>query len=166
VGELRAVVPTGLDDTRLQIVIDREEEMMIARCGPNYDGSAVEALVAGGRPSLFLTRRVDRVVQLAEYSRLDSVATELDENDVYVLGDRGQLIRLPEGTKWLPHVAIRYVPADDNEERRDVLIELVRIALNRTAFKSENIAGEYSYQAPDWERERQRLYRRLLLGDI
>jgi hypothetical protein len=47
--------------------------------------------------------------------------------------------------------------------RAQVIIDLVRIVIERTAMKSESIAGEYSYTAPDnWEAEFRKAMKRLV----
>jgi hypothetical protein len=57
---------------------------------------------------------------------------------------------------------VTYKPLDDRLKRAQVIIDLARLVIERTAMKSENIAGEYSYTAPDdWEREFRRAMRKL-----
>ncbi len=74
---------------------------------------------------------------------------------------RGQLERYPDGMKWGARIVVEYVPLDENSRRRDAIIEIVRLTLERTAMKSESLSGDYSYTAPDWAAEREKIMRGL-----
>ena len=51
---------------------------------------------------------------------------------------------------------------DEREKRRQVVIDLVRLVLERTSFGAEGIPGDYYYQqAPNWEAERRKIMRRI-----
>ena len=158
VAEARALVKTGLSDPDLQSVINREEALMTQTFGAHYvdaNTTVVETLYGGGA-SLFLRRRLASVASIVEDTET------LTATDYRLWGGQGRIERLPTGTKWLTvPIVVTYVPADDNLQRKAALIELVRLTLERTPMQSESIAGEYSFSAPDWERERVRLIRRL-----
>jgi hypothetical protein len=98
--------------------------------------------------------------------RLGGSATTLTVTQYHVKTDQGRLIRLPEGTYWGCAIAVTYVPADDRPLREQVLIDLVRLTLERTAMQGESVAGEYSYTAADWEAQRRTLYRKLEFPSI
>jgi len=166
--ELRALVQTGLDDADLQRIIDREEAEVIAQYGAHYTDAStpVSEVVSGGGCNLFLKRRISAVSSIAEASTLGGTATTLTASQYYVWPGQGRITRLPEGTAWGSQVTVSYVPADDRPLRRQVLIELVRLALEQTAMQSESVAGEYSYQAPDWETKRKRLLKRIGLPNF
>jgi len=164
IAEVRALVSNALTDTQLQAVIDREESLLIMRCGAHYvdtDTRITETLY-GGVLNLYLSRRLTSVYRVTE----DSVVLSQTDDDFRVRLNEGRLERLPAGTAWGDEISVIYVPYDDNEHRKQVLIELVRFAIERTAMRSENVAGEYSYQSPDWERERARLYRQLTFRGV
>lgn len=166
IDELRAQVSTDLDDTQLQTVIDREETEVIRRYGAHYDGSAITEVCDGGACGVYLKRRIGSVSAITEAQSLGGTQTTLTSTQYYAVANEGRIIRLSEGTRWGRYVSVSYVPQDDSNLRKQVLIELVRQALEQTAMKSENIAGEHSYQAPDWEAQRRALYRRLMLPNI
>jgi hypothetical protein len=168
VATLRAQVQTGLDDTQLAALIEREEAEVIARYGAHYtDGmTAISEVCDGSGCTVYLKRRVGSVVSITEAQQLGGTATTLTTSQYHVWPGQGRLGRLPEGTRWGRAVTVSYVPADDRPLRIQVLIELCRLALEQTTMKGESVAGEYSYQAPDWERARQRLYRRLAFPSI
>jgi len=168
VDELRAQVKTDLDDTQLQAVIDREEVEVIRRYGAHYvdSATAITEVCDGGGCSVWLKRRISSVSSITEAQSLGGTQTTLTSTQYYAVVGQGRIIRLTEGTSWGRYVSVSYVPADDSALRKQVLIELVRQALEQTTMKSENVAGEYSYQAPDWEQQRRALYRRLTLPNI
>lgn len=165
VSEARVLVPTALNDVQLQAVIDREEARMVQVCGANYvdtDTRITETIYSPESGYLYLKRRLTSVFRVTEDSEVLGAAD--DEYRAYL--DQGVLQRLPAGTEWGDEISVIYVPYDDNEHRKQVLIELVRLAIERTAMRRENVAGEYSYDAPDWERERARLYRQLIFRAV
>lgn len=163
VAELRAVVTSALTDAQLQTVLDREEREMIARTGPH--GGGVDGLTLTLRNPLglvmLLPRPLSQVISVAE-RQLPSDTPMIVPSDGYWL-DFGSLNRL--SGVWASFVTVVGIPAD-LDRRKSVLIELVRQALEQTALKSESVAGEYSWTAPDWERQRADLYRRLTFMSI
>ncbi len=122
-------------------------------CG---EGATV-TLEGEGKRKLYLRRKLTAVTSVTE----DDVA--LAATDYKVWGAQGTVERLPRGIRWGEEIAIVYTPANDNDTRKAVIIDLVRLALERTALKSESIAGEYSYSAPEWEAERTAVLNRLAL---
>lgn len=168
VEEVRDLVTTPLDDARLAAVIEREEQVVIERYGAHYvdeDTAITETHAGEGEKNLYLRRAISSVEDVEEKSSLTADAETLTEgDDFYVWADEGRLERL-YGT-WGAVVAVEYVPADDSVKRKQAIIELVRLALERTAMRSENVAGEYSYQAPDWEAERARIVRNLGFWEV
>lgn len=165
IAETRAIVTTSLTDSQLQAVIDREEARMVQVCGAHYvddDTRITETLYGEGGGNLYLKRRLSSVYRVTEDGSVLSAAN----GDFRSHLDQGRLERLPSGTSWGAEISAIYVPYDDNDHRAQVLIEMVRLAIERTAMRSENVAGEYSYNAPDWERERARLLRQLIFRAI
>jgi hypothetical protein len=159
VAEVRAMVTTGILDTPLQAIIDREEAIMVQRCGAHYADTStrITETVRGGYPLLHVAQKITSVYRVTE----DGTVLSQTDEDFRVWELEGMLERLPAGSVWGSVVAVIYVPYNDNERRKAVLIELVRLALDRMAMQSENVAGEYSFTAPDWEYERARLFRQL-----
>jgi hypothetical protein len=168
VDELRAQVNTGVDDTDLQMIIDREEAEIISRYGAHYvdANTAIVETCDGGGCSLYLKRRVLSVTSITEAQSLGGATTTLSSTQYYAYPGQGRIARLSEGTRWGRSVVVTYVPADDRPLRISVLIEIVRQALEQTAMAAESVAGEYSFTAPDWEKQRRRLYKRLEFPSI
>jgi len=163
-AEVRALVQTDKTDEQLQAIIDREEAEVVRLYGPHYvdEATTVTETIEGGTWSLCLRRRLSSVSSVTEKVLIGDDGTTLTENeDYFVWSGQGRLERLPQGASWGALVEVEYVPADDIDNRKAVIIELVRLALERTAMQQEDVAGEYSYKAPEWETERARLLRRL-----
>lgn len=151
IAEIRELIQTDRTDDQLRSIAAREEAMLIARVGPHGDGvTAVTTTATGAGGSLFLYRPVVSITSVG-----GTVWASLGSLTLYA--QQGRIA----GGRWDGGVEVVYVPADDREERRAALIDLIRLTLERTAMKSESVAGEHSYTAPDWEAERASIYRRL-----
>lgn len=156
VTELRALVETDRTDAELTAIIAREEAAMVRKLGPHGDGvSTVTGVATGYGGDLFLGRPVVSVTSVAgtAWASLGGLALYPGQGRV-------------TGGRYTGAVAVVYTPADDREERKAALIDLVRLTLARTAYKSESTAGEHSYSAPDWEAERAAIYRRLMFTSL
>jgi hypothetical protein len=168
VGELRDLVQTPVSDPDLSVIIEREEQAIIDRLGAHYaaDLDITEILPGEDGSSMYLRRALTSVSLLREKAAItDSSWTTLTVNShYYVWAAEGRIQRL--SGVWGALVEVTYTPADDNAARKAVIVELVRLALERTAMKSESVAGEYSYTSPEWELERSRLLRRLGFMEI
>ena len=167
IADVRALVQTSLSNENLQSIIDREEFEIVERFGAHYavtgetPASVTETLEGDAKRNLYLRRRIASVSAI-----IDDGAT-LTTSSYRLWGKQGRIERLPLGAAWGDVVQVTYVPYDDNLTRKAVIIELVRIALNRTAMKSESVSGEYSYTAADnWETERNKILRRLSMSDV
>lgn len=163
VSDVRAKVQTDLDDSALGDIIANEEAALSARLGAPPDGTTAitEVLINTEGGSLYTKRPVATVTSVTESSTLTSTPATLAATDYYLMGTRGQFIRLAGCVSWGQLVTVVYVPADSAALWKQVIIELVRIALEQTTMRQESVAGEYTYQAPDWNVARERQYRRL-----
>jgi hypothetical protein len=177
VAELKAQIRTSLTDTQAQAVIDREETEIVRRFGAHYvDGSTtVSETLEGGMKNLYLRRRLTSVTSITEYQTADATTGTLltAVSDYRVWAAQGRIQRMPSTNisgfgvgVWGAIVMLVYVPADDNDLRRTAIIDLCRLALERTALKSESIAGEYSYTAPDWTAARTEILEGLGFRDV
>jgi len=163
IPEVQAVLPSALDDRHLQEVVEREEAEIIKHYGAHYvDGSTplIEVHPGGGK-SLFLRRGITSVSEVQERLNVSDSPAIRASTDYFVWLEEGRLERLPVGAKWGLWVQVSYVPLDDRTQRKQVLLDLIRLALERQALQSESVAGEYSYSAPDWEEARAKLIRKL-----
>lgn len=158
IDEVRALVPTDLTNAQLQAVIEREEAIFVARYGAHYvdDDTEVEETIAAYGYDLFVSRPVTSITSVVSGSTTITAAA-------YTLYAGTGWLKLNSGM-WPASVVVTYVPANDNSLRKSVLIELIRLALSRTALKGESVAGEYSYSAPDWDAARAAIYRSYYFG--
>jgi hypothetical protein len=172
-AEAKALIKTSLSDVDLQVVITRAEAEVIGLYGAHFvTATSVSETLQGGDRSLYLRRRLTSVTSVTEYlTEDDTTGAVLTSGDYRVWQAQGRLQRLP-GTaasamlglgagRWGAVVTVSYVPADDTDVRKAAIVDLVRLALERTAMRSESVAGEYSYTAPDWTAARNEILNRL-----
>lgn len=157
-AQVRALLNTSLSDANLQTVIDRIEAQITEKIGaPQTDGHATEVskTLRGEGSNLFMPTEIYTITRIVE----DDVL--LDEDD-YQAWPGGVIERLPIGSYWGDRCEVVYKPTDDRLKRAQVIIDLVRLTIERTALKAESIAGEYSYTAPDnWDAEFRKAMKRL-----
>ena len=167
VAELKALVTSPLADEQLQAVIDRVEAEATVLIGSAYDGTAIDEVVAGGGCNLFLKRPVESISSVTEFSSLGDVtgSTLTDSSDFFIWASQGRLERL--GGNWGARAAVSYVPRDDRAQRKQAIIDLVRIVLTTTPLQRESLTGVGSYEKPDnWEAEKQRILGRLIFQGV
>jgi hypothetical protein len=159
-ADVQAQVETHLDPATIQEIVDWVEAQLTEEVGPPYDGNAISETHAGFGRNLFLARRVESVESVTESRALTGVGALVDATQYIVWADEGRLER--DGGIWGARVTVVYVPGDNRARWRQAVIDLVRLAIDRTALLSEGVAGEFSYQAPaNWEAERRKVARRL-----
>ena len=156
--DVKALINTAISEGDLQKVIDRVETQVTARIGaPQTDAleTQVARTVRGEGCNLFLPTEINSVVSIVE----DYIELTAEE---YRVWSAGVIERLPINASWGDRIVVTYKPADDRLKRTEVIIDLVRLVIEHTAMKSESVAGEYSYTAPDnWEAEFRRAMKRL-----
>jgi hypothetical protein len=157
-NDVRPLVNTGLTDDELQVVIDRIEADITARIGaPQTDAytTTLTKTLRGEGPHLFMPTEIYAVVSITE----DGAALAAGDYQTWAAG---VIERLPSDSNWGDRNVVVYKPVDDRLRRTQVIIDLARIVLERTAMKSEDIAGEYSFEAPDdWDAEFRKAIKRL-----
>lgn len=154
-------INTSLPDDDLQEIIDRIESQITARIGAPWTDdstpSSVTKTLRGSGMSLFLPTGIYQVTSIVE----DTVTLETSEYRVW--GNGGVIERLPVESNWGTVCVVTYKPMNDRFKRIPVIIDLLRLTLERTAMKSESIASEYNYQAPDnWDAEFRKAMKRLV----
>ncbi len=163
-AKVKALINTSLSDLVLQDVIDRIEAQITKRIGAPWTDDSTPAQIVktyrGEGPYLFTPTEIHSVVSIVEDG---STLTTED----YRTWAGGVIDRLPEGASWGDRCVLTYKPADDRLVRTQVIIDLVRLELERTAMKSESIAGEYSFTAPDdWDDQFRKAMRRLVFKAV
>lgn len=166
-AQFKAITPVTLSDTDLDGVIARVEAEITAAIGAPYSADLeLTETLAGRGADLFLLRPVSEIVTVTEYDSwiaADATATALEEDQDYVLWpDQGVLRRINGRSTWNVKTVVVYTPRDDLQLWRQVIIDLVRVDLARTAYRSESVGGAYSYTAPpDWDQVRGRIMNRI-----
>ena len=162
-SDARALINTGLTDPILQTVIDRVEAQITERIGaPQTDAmeTTIAKVLPGEGEFLFMPTEIYAVVSITE----DGNALSSDQYQTWA---GGVIERLPSDSHWGGRNTVVYKPSDDRKKRSQVIIDLVRLVLERTAMKGENIAGEYSYTAPDnWDDEFRKAMRKLYFKPV
>ena len=156
-ADVRALVKTSLTDEQLEAVIARVEASITERIGaPQDDGGNVETtLTLEGEGTLFFMP-----TEIASVTSITEDGVILDPSE-YRIWAGGQIERLPEDSRWGDRCVVVYKAADDRPKRIQAIIDLVRLYIERSAMKHESIAGEYAFDAPDWEAEIRKVIRRL-----
>ena len=166
-AQFKAITPVSLSVSDLNGVIARVEAEITSAIGAPYAATLdLTETLSGGVADLYLIRPVSEIGSVTEYDSwitADANSESLTEGAGFVLwADRGQLTRINDRATWDVKTVIVYTPRDDLKLRRQVIIDLVRVDLARTAYRSESVGGAYSYNAPpDWEATRRQIMRRL-----
>ena len=160
-AQVKMLVQSNLADEDLQAIIDRVESEITALIGPPQDDTqsvSMTETLAGGGKSLFVRRPVAAVISIVEDDE------SLTSDDYRVWSEEGRIERLPGGAYWGTVCVVTYAPVDERPKRTQAIIDLVRLMLERTSYRSESIAqGEYAYTSEgDWDAQRQRIIRRLM----
>ncbi|RPJ38663.1 MAG: hypothetical protein EHM35_04015 [Planctomycetaceae bacterium] len=156
-ADAKALISTSLSDANLQLVIDRVEAQIIEKIGaPQVDGmtTTLAKTMRGEGSYLFMPTEIHEIVSIVE----DMVTLDADQYQIWA---GGVIERLPSGS-WGDRIVVTYKPVDDRLKRKQVIIDLVRLVLERTALRQESVGGEYSYTAPsDWDAEFRKAMKRL-----
>lgn len=162
VAEARAQIETDVNDTALQALIDDAEAEIETRVGAI--SSQVDVIIEEKANLLFLTRRLDEAGDITSIVEENgSASTTLVASDYKVRGSRS-IERLSTGTNparyWAPIVTVTYAPHDDTVRRKQIAIDLVKLAIVYNGLSSERV-GDYSSAAKNYEEERSDLIDRL-----
>lgn len=162
IAQLRTLVNSSLTDEQLQFVLDDEDAQMREKLGDHADGAiSVIEQVMPRDGQLFLSRVIASVVSV-----VNDGGTTVAPSDYHVCAAQGRIEARAGAWSDAPFT-VTYLPVSDMAKRRRALIDLVRLRLERTVMKSESVAGEYSYAAPDnWQVEQARIYRTLIFMEI
>ena len=163
VAECQALVKTSLSSINLQALIDRIEKIIENKIGAyQVDGDTVTITetVEGKGEHIFVKVPFSTIVSITEDDNL------MDADDYQEWGKSGMVERLPEGESFGDVCVVVYKPVDQREERKQATIELVRLYAERTAMVSENVAGEYSFSAPDWDKAIKRELKNLCFTEV
>lgn len=165
-------VGVDMDAGDLQDLIDAEEALMIAKYGAHGDGvSSVTEIVRRTRNGVFLKRPIVSVTTVTTAAYPGATASTLLAANYYTWLAEGRIELFPGGVLWETDdreiVTVTYVPIDDRGIRKQVLLELLRIATMQPLTGAGKVSGlGYSIEgnttaAQDWDAARVRAYQRL-----
>ncbi|MBP6835278.1 MAG: hypothetical protein KA978_31120 [Deltaproteobacteria bacterium] len=158
--DARAILETDRTDAELSAIIAREEAEVIRRYGAAGDGATARSeTLLGGGVVLFLAKPLASVSGIQERPGIAHALQAVASTYYVAWPGEGRITRL--GGVWGAQVVVSYVPVDERDRYRQALIDLVRLTIERRAMRAESVAGEHSYTAPEWERERAAILRRL-----
>lgn len=128
VDELRALAPTTLADSAVQLLLGAAEEAITRAAGPYVDGYEVpgrtDTVLSVHGPLLGLSAPASSVVSVTERAGTGS-DDDLDAAD-YRLMAAGRILRRAAGW-WRPPVEVVYVPDDDLARRKVAQADLVKL---------------------------------------
>lgn len=160
-------VETDLSDTELELLIAEAQAEIVRRWGPDRDTEApITVTVDGGGAIVDLKRPLDadEDVVVVEHQGYGFVSASEDltlATDDYEIRNGGRtLARLSTGTnsshRWGYRASITYVPADDQPQRDEVVIKLVKLAIQHEEVSSERV-GDTQTSHLDYTEEREKL---------
>jgi len=130
--ELREHVETDLAEEALQRVIDANEKEIVRKFGAHT--TQVDYVEPGRSDCLFLSRAPSEITEVVE--RWGDTDTTLSADDYELVANWRRLNRLSTGTNptsyWGELVKVTYTPADRNDERKLVLVDLCKLELEYT----------------------------------
>ena len=154
-AQIREHVETDLSNDALQRLIDSEDAEIVQRYGAL---STQTETLRGGSERLFLSRLVSSITSISE--EVGETTTTLAADD-YELWWHQELDRHGRST-WGERVTIVYVPQTMTAQRTAVLTQLVQLAVRYNGVEQESVgSGDYSATSADYQRERERLLRKL-----
>jgi len=160
VAQIREHVETDLPDDALQRIIDSEDAEIIRRFGA---AATQTETLRGGESYVFLSRLVSTITSISE--EVSGTTTTLATDD-YDLWWNQALERDDSGTNarstWGDRVTVVYVPQTTTAQRKLLLSQLCQLAARYNGVQSESVGGgDYSATSADYQRERERLFRKL-----
>lgn len=161
---VRTLIQTSLSDGELQTIIDRVEGMIAERLGAVQDEAGTVELTEVGLVSA--RGEIFTAQPIASITSLSVGGTPVTVADLISIYYKSGYIPAVTGAYPTNQYTIVYKPVYRKNRYESVVIDLVRLELAKTAMQSENVAGEYSYQAPDWPTEAKKILSRLVLREF
>jgi len=166
-AEIRAHIESDLSDAALTELIDAADYSIVSSVGPHAVDGDITKVVLGGDALLFLPRPAVTFTSVTEV--VGDVSTVLATDDYRAwFGntlDTRILRRLNDGTNprgvWGNRVSVVYAPLNDDAQRKQVEIMLVRLAVQYRALSSERV-GQYSSVILDFQKEQANLIQPLV----
>jgi hypothetical protein len=160
VAQIREHVETDLSNDALQRIIDSEDGEITRRFGaPTTQTETFK----GGESYVFLSRLASSITSVTEEVNETTTTLAVDDYDLWW---NQALQRDADGTNgrgtWGERVTVVYVPQTTTPQRTLLLIQLVQLAVQYGGVQSDSVgSGDYSATYHDYQRERERLFRKL-----
>lgn len=160
VTQIREHVETDLGNDALQRIIDSEDGEITRRFGA---ATTQTETLKGGESYVFLSRLVSSITSVTEEVNETTTTLAVDDYDLWW---NQAIERDSDGTNgrstWGDKVTVVYVPQTTTPQRTLLLIQLVQLAVQYRGVQSASIgSGDYSATYHDYQRERERLFRKL-----
>lgn len=157
IAQIRSRVETDLDDATLTLILNAETEALEREVGAE---SEVETHLATGNKKLVLRRKPESIDEIVERRHLLDTTTTLSGDDYRILGER-ILYRLGDGTNpedtWGDEVVITYTAEIDSNLRDRVLIDLVLLSVEFSAYKKQDV-GDWTGDQGDYFDRRKKVF--------
>ena len=162
---------TDLTDGEIQSMIDEANQDIISKYGPHADPTnPITVMLDGYRHNLIMPRAIDVTASPAPvfieywYDFAGETPITLGVNDYRIWPPGYKVERTNFGNmpgswpnfNWGRKVQVTYVPVNDGNQREEVMIKMVIIAIQYDAFKQQTV-GDYSGQTSDYITERNNL---------
>lgn len=168
-AQLQEHYETDLGDDALDRLIDAADREIVKRFGPHATQTDTMRELRLST-AIFLSRRASSITSVTEEIRSEDgliSETVLAEDDYKLRRGNLLLERLADGTNgrgtWGDVVTVIYVPADDNDLRIRVEIELCILSAEFDALDTERV-GDYSSSRRKYEDEREGILAALRSG--
>lgn len=163
--EIREHVDTDLGDTALDRLLADADAEIVRRYGAHTANQVETFTPPPGSVTLQVDRPISSIVSIVETEE-----TDIGESDVTLAASDYEIMRertirrvsggLHSSTTWGSIVVVTYTPDSDNARRIGVTIDLVKLAVQYQAASSVAV-GDVSISHVDYNRERERILRRL-----
>ena len=163
VANLILHIETDLATAEVQRLIDAADDSIVEAHGEHSSTGTVTDLLIGGDRALFLTRPYSALTSVTEYAGTSTtVLVAADYRAWYGnrLLERLALDATNPAAYWAERVQIIFTPVDDDKQRIEATIDLVRLAMQVTGLQSQR-AGDYSAVSLNYHKERAAIINRL-----
>jgi hypothetical protein len=159
-------IESDLTPDELQLLIDEANQAILLEHGPHADDSnpITVRIPSADRHSVSLMRPIDTAhpIEVNEHgtSPFTTTPVELAANDYDITNGGRTLHRLAGGTnssyRWGRYLTVTYTPVNDGNQREEVIIKLVQLAIEYKGLQSQSV-GDESATFADYQAERDRL---------
>lgn len=162
-------IETDLDDTELGLLIDEANQEIINRFGSHANpASPVTEVLEGQRRKIVVNRPINTAYPITVTEYYDYIGFVVG-GSTYVLATNDFRVWPPStlerrqdgvsgtpGDLWGDRVEVEYVPVNDGDQREEVIIKLVMLAIEYEGVSSRNV-GDVTGSHYEYAEERNKL---------